>query len=315
MWQVYGDTRIIQQHYASLRRYMDYLAATSKDFIRNDKPFGDWLNLADGTKSEVIGTAYYAHVAQIMTEMAGAIGKQADARAYADLTSKIKAAFRKNFLTADGSIKEASQTGYALAFTMGLIPPDLQPKAAESFVETIKKKNWHLATGFIGTPRLLPALTDAGRSDVAYRLLLNDDFPSWLYQVKLGATTMWERWDGWRPEKGFQDPGMNSFNHYAFGSVGQWLYETCAGIEPAAPGYKKIRLEPHPGGDFEYAKATYKSINGEIVSGWKKTEKGIEFDFVIPPNTTATLKLPGPDESGKTNFELASGKHHFIVAK
>ncbi len=329
LWQVYNDTRIIQQHYASLQRYMNYLHSTSKDFIRSDKPFGDWLNLKDGTKSEVIGTAYYAHVAQIMTEMAAAIGKQADARTYSDLTRKVKDAFRKNFLNADGSIKESSQTGYALAFTMGLIPPDLQPKAAESFVESIRKKDWHLATGVIGTPRLLPALTDAGRSDVAYRLLLNDDFPSWLYQVKLGATTMWERWDGWRPEKGFQDPAMNSFNHYAFGSVGQWLYETCAGIEPAAPGYKKIRLEPHPGGDFEYARGTYKSINGEIRSSWKKVNKGMEYDFLVPPNTTATVTLQAKDPSkimqdqeavkptragdGRAIFDLTSGRYRFVV--
>ncbi|HEX8520637.1 MAG TPA: family 78 glycoside hydrolase catalytic domain [Tepidisphaeraceae bacterium] len=347
MWQAYGDTRIIEQHYVSLQRYMEYLhdtaaarppstnpadkakeaAKTEERFIRNDKPFGDWLNLQDGTKSEVIGTAYYAHVAEIMTEMARAIGRQEDATAYAELTKNIKNAFRKNFMNTDGSIKEASQTGYALAFTMGLIPKDLQEQAAKSFVQTIERKNWHLATGFIGTPRLLPALTDAGKPDVAYRLLLNEDFPSWLYQVKNGATTMWERWDGWRPDKGFQDPGMNSFNHYAFGSVGQWLYETCAGIEPAAPGYKKIRIAPHPGGKLEFAKASYKSINGEITSEWKKTDGATEYNIVIPPNTTATIALPASEagkvqtdltakpqmEQGAAVFEVGSGTYRFNV--
>src|SRR5205814_8222065 len=152
----------------------------------------------------------------------------------------IRARFGKSCVAGDGSIMERRPTGSALASTMDLIPAEKRAAAAEKFVKEIEKHNWHLATGFIGTPRLLPALTLAGRNDVAYRLLLTDTFPSWLFQVKLGATTMWERWDGWTPDKGFQDPAMNSFNHYAFGSVGEWMYRTAGGIDTDGPGFKKM---------------------------------------------------------------------------
>jgi len=333
----YNDTKVIRDHYASLTRYMQYLHDTSKDFTRNDKPFGDWLNLNCPTKSEVIGTAYYAHIAQLMSEMAGAIGKQEDAHEYAELAKKIWETFRKNFVNEDGSIKESSQTGYALAFTMGLIPPELRSKSAQKFVKEIEKKDWHLATGFIGARRLLPALTAAGRSDVAYRLLLTDTYPSWLYPVTLGATTMWERWDGWRPDKGFQDPAMNSFNHYAFGSVGQWMYESCAGIAPETPGYRRIRLQPVSGDGLEFAQATFQSINGQIVSSWRKKDGRVEYGFTVPPNTIATAELSCDDvarvregdeplaeakgvkllaqREGRISLELMSGHYRFSVPR
>src|SRR5262249_51369057 len=156
-------------------------------------------------------------------------------------------AFIREFILPDGKIKESSQTAYALAFAFDLIPADLRGKVAGVFVKEIEQKNWHLATGFIGTPRLLPALGIAGRDDVAYRLLQQEEYPGWLFQVKLGATTMWERWDGWTPEKGFQDPGMNSFNHYAFGSVGEWLYRSAAGIDTDGPGFRRIIIRPTVG--------------------------------------------------------------------
>jgi alpha-L-rhamnosidase len=184
-----------------MARYIDFLEKTSTDFLRGQGGYGDWLNLNDKTQSEVIGTAYFRYVTDLMSEMASAIGKTEDAARYHALSQNIRAAFIRHFVNSDGSIKNSGQTGYALAFTMDLLPKDLRTAAATKFVDSIQRKDWHLATGFIGTPRLLPALTDAGRSDVAYRLLLTDTFPSWLYQVKLGATTMWERWDGWTPEK------------------------------------------------------------------------------------------------------------------
>ncbi|MEO6434542.1 MAG: family 78 glycoside hydrolase catalytic domain, partial [Tepidisphaeraceae bacterium] len=216
IYQMYGDTRVISDHYDAMKRYIEFLQNNSKDFVRGVGAYGDWLNLNDATKPEVIGTAYYAYVTGLMSEMAAAIRKDDDAQKYRSLSEKVRAAFIKNFVNEDGSIKESGQTGYALAFTMDLLPAEKKEAAAEHFVRAIENKSWHLATGFIGTPRLLPALTRAGRTDVAYKLFLTETYPSWLYQVTLGATTMWERWDGWTPEKGFQDPGMNSFNHYAF---------------------------------------------------------------------------------------------------
>lgn len=300
IWQYYGDTRIIERHYDSMAKFIEYLQATSENHIRGQGSFGDWLNLGGGAKSEVIGTAYVAHVAGLMAEMAAAIGKHDDAAAYRKLADDTRAAFIEHFVTDDGRIRESSQTGYALAFTMDLLPQDLRDEAAEQFVGEIAEKDWHLATGFIGTPRLLPALTDAGQTDVAYRLFLNDTYPSWLYQVTLGATTMWERWDGWTPEKGFQDPGMNSFNHYAFGSVGEWMYDTVTGIESDGPGFRKIVIRPQPDPRLPSASASYHSINGEIISEWRLEGDQFHLRVRIPPNTTATVYVPTTDPAAVT---------------
>jgi alpha-L-rhamnosidase len=292
IYQYYGDTRVIEQHYDALVKGMGFLESTSKDYIRKDLGFGDWLNKGGGAKDEVICTAYYAYLSGLMAEMADAIGRDDKARYYADLREKIRTAFIENFLGDDGEILDSSQTGYALAFTMDLIPEALQPAAAKQFERELARFDYHLATGFIGTPRLLPALSQAGHQDLAYRLLMNKTYPSWLYQVTLGATTMWERWDGWTPEKGFQDPGMNSFNHYAFGAVGEWIYTTVGGIQSLSPGFKRIRVAPKPGGGLSWANTTYHSIRGAIVSEWKLKDKEFQLHVVIPPNTTAEVHLP-----------------------
>ncbi len=163
---------------------------------------------------------------------------------------------------------------------------------AKHFVAEIERFDNHLATGFIGTPRLLPALTKAGRNDVAYQLLMNTTYPSWLFQVTLGATTMWERWDGWTPDKGFQDPGMNSFNHYAFGAVGEWIYRTVGGIQNAAPGFSKIIIAPTPGGGLTWANVAYDSIRGRIASEWKIDGNTFTLHVAVPPNTTAMVHVP-----------------------
>ena len=335
IYKRYGDTRIIRDHWDEMARYIDWLTKNSKDHIRTQGGYGDWLNLGGGAKSEVVGTAYYFYVVKLMSEMSGAIGKTDEAEKYAKLSEEIKAAFEKSFVADDGSIKDSSQTGYALAFTMGLIPSAKTQAASEKFVSEIEKKNWHLATGFIGTPRLLPALTMAGRNDVAYRLFLTDTFPSWLFQVKLGATTMWERWDGWTPDKGFQDPAMNSFNHYAFGSVGAWMYGSVTGIETDTPGFKKIVITPHPGSGLTFAKAKYDSIRGPIASEWKRDGDATTYKFVVPVNTTATVRIPTKDasaitesgkparkangvkflwsENGAAAFEVSSGTYEFVA--
>lgn len=313
IYRMYGDRRVIEQHYDAMARYIAFLEKDNKAYIRGVGAYGDWLNLNDATKPEVIGTAYFEHVTRLMSEMAQAIGKDADAKKYQELSDAVRAAFVKNFVNEDGSITESGQTGYALAFTMDLLPADKRAAAAEHFAKAIEKKNNHLATGFIGTPRLLPGLTRAGKPDLAYKLFLTESYPSWLFQVTLGATTMWERWDGWTPEKGFQDPGMNSFNHYAFGSVGEWMYRTMGGIETEGVGFKKIILRPMPGEGLTFAKARYDSIRGTIASEWKREGEGLTVKFIVPPNTTATAYLPAKDaasvtESGKPVAESAGVK-------
>jgi alpha-L-rhamnosidase len=278
-----------------MERYMQWLEGKTKDGISTVGGFGDWLNAGGGAKKEVMDTAYHAYLSQIMAEMAQAIGRSEDAARYTQRCIDIKKAFAREFILPDGSIKESSQTGYALAFTMDLLPAEMREKAADKFVQEIKRFNDHLATGFIGTPRLLPALSQAGRDELAYKLLLTDTYPSWLFPVKNGATTMWERWDGWTPDKGFGNIGMNSFNHYSFGAVGEFLYGYVGGIQPASPGYKTIKIRPVLGAGVSWAKTGFESPYGRIATAWKVEAAGLQLDVTIPANTTATIYIPTSD--------------------
>jgi alpha-L-rhamnosidase len=304
MHKLYGDTRVLAQHYPAMIRYMDYLARTSKDYVRGTGAYGDWLRLAGPQHSDAIGTAYYFYSTRLMADMAAALGKTDDAQKYREQGEKIKAVFVKNFIKFDGRIVdgkgESGQTFYALAFGFDLVPKELHDKVAQQFVEEIKKQDWHLATGFLGTPTVLFALEKAGQKDLAYRLVLNDTYPSWLLQVKLGSTTMWERWDGWLPDKGFQDPGMNSFNHYWLGCVVEWLQCSVAGIDTDGPGFQRITIRPvlnAAGGKITRARGSYDSIRGQISSEWKMEKEGLTLNTVIPANTVATVYVPAKDAS------------------
>ena len=294
MYRAYGDTNIIADHYASFVRCGQFDAANASNYVISSLPgdFGDWLNLGGGASSTVMDTAFYAYYAQAMSEMAAAIGNSADAATYAALHSNIVAAFA-NFFNPDGTFTDgSSQTGYALAFTLNLVPPALRAQAAQKFADSIAQFGNHLATGFIGTPRLLPALHAAGRDDLAYTLLLQQTYPSWLYQVTLGSTTMWERWDGWTPGAGFQTVGMNSFNHYSFGAVGQYLYGAVGGINPASPSYSTILIQPVPGIGLTWANTSYNSTRGLISTAWTNTGSTFNLAVVIPPNTMAQIYVP-----------------------
>ncbi|MQY57172.1 Bacterial alpha-L-rhamnosidase [bacterium] len=305
VYRVYGDTRIITEHWESMDKWMDFLQEANPDLLRRKKTgnnYGDWLSIKADTPKDLLATAYWAYDAQLMSEMAEAIGNSSEAFYYRKLFQNIREAFQREYVLPDGRIKGETQTGYLLALAMDLVPEDLQMKSAEHLVENIKQRDGHLSTGFVGAGYLLPVLTQMGYPDVAYRLLLNETFPSWGYSIKQGATTIWERWDGWTEEKGFQDPGMNSFNHYAFGSVGEWLFRFIAGIDldPEIPGYKRIIIRPHPGGGLEYAKAEYNSIHGKIVSGWKLENDQLTMSITIPANTTAVIYVPAEDASQVT---------------
>jgi alpha-L-rhamnosidase len=294
MYCDYGETNIITDHYASFQRFGKYLARHAAHDVITNLPgdFGDWLNLGGGATGKVIDTAFYAYYAKAMSEMAAAIGRDVDASTYAALHRNIVKAFA-GFFNADGTFTDGSgQTGYALAFTLDLVPPSLRFVAAQKFASSIATVGNHLATGFIGTPRLLPALHLAGRDDLAYLLLLQPSYPSWLYQVNLGATTMWERWDGWTPRHGFETVGMNSFNHYAFGAVGQYLYSVIGGINPASPGYQKILIAPVPGDGLTWANTSYNSVRGLISTAWTNTGTVFSLNTVIPPNTSAQIFVP-----------------------
>lgn len=212
---------------------------------------------------------------------------------------------------------------------MDLLPEGKREPAARRLVSHIEERGWHLSTGFLGTPHLLPVLTEAGYADVAYRLLNQRTFPSWLYEVERGATTTWERWDSIKPDGSFNDPAMNSFNHYAYGAVGDWLYRYVAGISPAEPGYRRIRIQPHPGGGLNFARASHDSPYRRILSEWRIRGDGFRLRVSIPPNTTATVCVPARDprevrisprlpqagppqlENGCALFEVGSGDYEF----
>lgn len=341
IYRCYGDTRIVERHYEAMARWMGYLQASSPGHLRTaglNNNYGDWLALdapspsgpADSaTPRELLATAYYAYDARLLARMARAIGRAGDAQRYQQLFEDIKAAFVGAYVDDDGRVWGETQTGYVLALHMDLLPAALRAAAALHLVENIERHDWHLTTGFVGVGYLLPVLTEAGYVDVAYRLLLADTFPSWGYSIARGATTIWERWDGWTEERGFADPGMNSFNHYSLGSVGEWLYRYVAGIDldPERPGYEQVLIRPHPGGGLTSARAEYRSIRGTIVSDWRRENGCLELRLTIPPNTAATVSMPRLRgdvledgrpvrdvvvENGRARFSTPSGANVFV---
>ncbi|MDO8682056.1 MAG: glycoside hydrolase family 78 protein [Armatimonadota bacterium] len=302
----YGDKRIIEQRYDSMVKWVEFCRLKSDNLIRPAAGFGDWLAIGAHTPEDLIATAYFAYSARLLSKIAAIIGKDDDARKYEELFQQIKTAFNNAYVQPDGRVKSGTQTSYLLALRFDLIPEDKRKGAVDGLVEVIREKDWRLSTGFLGVSYLLPTLTHEGHHDVAYRLLNNDTFPSWLFPVKHGATTIWERWDGWTSERGFQNPGMNSFNHYSLGSVGEWMYETIAGIsaDPGKPGYKHIIIRPQPGGGLAFARGSLDSIYGKIATCWTINNGVFTLNLTIPANTTATVYIPASEaktvtESGK----------------
>ena len=309
VYQAYGDTGILARHWESMAHWIDYISSVNPNGLwlnRRNNDFGDWLSVGADTPKDVLATAYYAYDASLMARMARALGKPADAAKYDALFGHIKDAFNAAYVTPDGRIKGDTQTCSVLALRFGLLPQNLRAAAARHLADNIASKDNHLSTGFVGVGYLCPVLTGTGHNDLAYTLLQQTTFPSWGYSITQGATTIWERWDGYTQDKGFQDPGMNSFNHYSLGSVGQWLFQDVAGIDtgPDQPGYRHILLHPHPGPGRSEVKASYDSISGPINSHWKTAGGQMTWDVTIPANTTATAWVPAsaPDlvrESGK----------------
>jgi len=297
VYRVYGDKRILERHWRSMTRWMDFLLAANPNLLRKNNlynNYGDWLSIKADTPKDLLATAYWAYDAGLLSKMAQVLGRTEEANQYAALFRNIRTAFQKEYVLPDGRIKGETQTGYLLALAMNLLPEDMRPKATDRLLENIRSKNWHLSTGFLGVAYLNPVLSESGNNDTACRLLLTDTFPSWLYPIRQGATTIWERWDGWTQEKGFQDPGMNSFNHYSLGSVAEWLYRYAAGIDLdlGVPGYKHIVIHPRPSKGLTYANAGYRSIHGWIRSGWTLKKNRFTLDVRIPANTTAVVHVP-----------------------
>lgn len=326
IYQRYGDLDILRDHYDCMARYMAYLEKEKVlGFIRCHPEkdgwggFGDWLALDGsgridgGTPKDLIGTAFYAHNADILAQTAKLLDHSDDASRWRALHQNIVQAFRNRFVTPDGLIAAGTQTAYVLALHFHLVPEVVRSVTARQLVRLIELNGWKLGTGFVGTPYLLHVLEATGHLDVAYRLLEQEAFPSWLFPVKNGTTTIWERWDGWTPEKGFQDKGMNSFNHYAYGAVGDWMVSTVAGLEAAAPGYKEILFKPRPGGSLTHAEARLHTPHGETAIRWELKDQTLQLQLTVPQGTMATLSLPPGWSASKTSLE--PGTHALQAVK
>ena len=304
LWRVYGDRRIIERHWRAMTTWLDYLERTNPDGVRRNElrnNYGDWLCLPSDTSfrthspmKTLLATAYWADDAAKMARMARELGRTGEAERFTAMFEKVRAAFQREFVRPDGELTVATQTAYLLALAFDLLPEAERARAAERLVADIRGLDWHLSTGFIGISHLNPILTLAGHVDVAYRLLLQDTFPSWLYPVQHGATTIWERWNGWTHADGFFNPHMNSFNHYSLGSVGEWLFRHVAGIEldPEVPGYARFVLRPFIAAGLDHAHATYRSPRGEIASHWRRAGERLVWEVTVPPNTTAQIFIP-----------------------
>jgi alpha-L-rhamnosidase len=349
LYLAYGDRRVLEEQYPSMKAWVDYMHGQARDDLWNTGThFGDWLFYRpfddnDGrsavTDKYLIAQCFYAHSTQLLVNTANVLGKKADADSYTVLLKRIKDAFLREYMTPDGRLVSGTQTAYVLALQFDMLPESLRKQAAERLVKNVQDYNYHLTTGFLGTPYLCHVLSRYGYTSVAYRLLLQDSYPSWLYPVKMGATTIWERWDGIRPDSSFQTPGMNSFNHYAYGAIGDWMYRVVAGIDTYedGPGYQHSLIAPHPGGGLTYAGADLETGYGKLGSHWRTNGDTLSIDLTIPANTTSSVYIPVEDgslvtESGHTLaaqkdisiervergyliVRLGSGSYHFRVSQ
>ncbi len=304
-WTVYlsyGDTRVLEEQYPSMKAWVDYMARRAGDtfFWNTDFTFGDWLAFATTrsdypgatTDKDLISQAYFARSTDLVRQTATLLGKTEDAQKLTDLLARIKKVFADEFLTANGRLSSNTQTAYSLALAFDLLPEQSRAPAARRLAADVRRFG-HITTGFLGAPLVCEVLSSHGYLDEAYRLLNRKEYPSWLYPITKGATTIWERWDGIRPNDSFQDRGMNSFNHYAYGAIGEWLYRVVAGLDldPERPGYKHVLVRPQPGGGLTWAKASHQSMYGPVSSGWEIKDGRFRLEVEIPPNTTATVLL------------------------
>jgi alpha-L-rhamnosidase len=348
-WNVYlayGDKRVLEQQYSSMKKWIGYIQSISPNNLWNTGThYGDWLFYSpdddkDGkaavTDKYLIAQCFYANSTQLVINAARVLGKTEDLAYYQSLLLKIKEAFVKEYLTSNGRLVSGTQTAYVLSLNFDMLPVELRQQAAERLVENIKNYSNHLTTGFLGTPYLCHVLSRFGYTNIAYDLLLQQEYPSWLYPIKKGATTIWERWDGIKEDGSFQTPAMNSYNHYSYGAIGDWIYRAIAGLDTYedGPGYKHIKIQPHIGGGFTNASATLETYYGKVSSSWKLDKDKILMDVEIPANTIATVFVPSTNanevtesgaaltsateiktENGYVVLTLGSGTYHFVVSK
>jgi alpha-L-rhamnosidase len=317
MYLAYGDKQILENQYSSMKAWVKYMQDKSKNDLWNTGfHFGDWLFYSvnddtDGTSAItskfLIAQCFWAHSTQLMIDAARVLGKKDDEAFYTASLANIKKAFVNEYVTPNGLISSDTQTAYVLALEFDMLPENLRQQAADRLANNIRRYSNHLTTGFLGTPYLCHVLSRFNHTDVAYRLLLQDTYPSWLYPVKMGATTIWERWDGIRPDGSLETPTMNSYNHYAYGAIGDWMYRVVAGIDTKeeGPGYKQIIIKPTPGGNMTNIEADYNTNYGKVSSHWKIDGSNLLMHVEIPANTTATVYIPAANATGITEKGVA----------
>ncbi|MBG0567279.1 family 78 glycoside hydrolase catalytic domain [Actinoplanes aureus] len=322
-WTVYrrtGDRQVLARQLPSMRAWVDKIAELAGDDLlwTGGFQFGDWLDPAAPpenpfqarTDADVIATAHLARSAQVLSEAAAVLGETAIARRYADLAARVREAFAAEYVTAGGRVLGDAETAYAMALNWALLPDARQrERAGRRLADLVRTSGFRIATGFVGTPLIADALTDAGESAVAYRLLLQTGCPSWLYAVTMGATTVWERWDSMLPDGSINPGEMTSFNHYALGAVADWLHRRVAGLAPAAPGYREILVAPVPGHGLTSASARHLTPYGTAEVSWRRAGGEFHLDLRVPVGSTATVRLPGADP-----VTVAHGSHSWTVA-
>ena len=343
LYLVYGDKRILETQYASMKNWVNFMEGKSvNDLWNTGFHFGDWLfyrpfddndGRAAVTDKYLIAQSFYAHSTQLLINAAQVLGKTDDVNFYSNRLKKIKAAFLNEYVTPSGRLVSGTQTAMVLALNFDMLPESMRESTAARLVENIKSYDNHLSTGFLGTPYLTDVLTRFGKTDVAYQLLLQESFPSWLYPVKMGATTIWERWNGIRTDSTFEPASMNSFNHYAYGAIGDWMYRRMVGIDNSDGhiGYKHATIKPYLGTGFTHAKGELQTYYGKISNGWKIEGDRLNMEAEIPVNTTAIIYFPSTKnvmvngkraeevtglkflstENGYSVFSAGSGKYVF----
>ncbi|MFC5847220.1 family 78 glycoside hydrolase catalytic domain [Deinococcus petrolearius] len=319
LYRRYGDTRVLERQYGSMKAWVEYVRARAGETLLWDQDFqfGDWLDpaapptnpAAGRTLPGVVATAYFARSAELVSQAARVLGNTGDAQAYAALAAQVRAAFVREYVTPNGRVLSDSSTAYALALEFALLPGEAErDRAARRLRELVRESGYHISTGFAGTPLICDALTHAGEVDAAYQLLFQRGCPSWLYPVTMGATTVWERWDSMLPDGSINPGEMTSFNHYALGAVADWLHRSVAGLAPAEPGYRRLTVRPRPGGGLTHARARHDTPYGPAEVGWRVEAGQIEVEVVIAPNTAADVTLPGSGE----RHAVGSGRHRWV---
>jgi len=331
LWCTYGDRRVLERCFDAMVAWVGHIRRHNTDLRwrhRTGNSYGDWLQIDVTTPRDVLSTAYFARSAQIVAQAAQVLGRSDVAAEHLALHAAVRAAFIESYVDEDGRVEGGTQTAYLLALAFGLVPGELVAAAVEHLAADIEKRDNRLTTGFVGVALLCPVLAEHGRADLAYALLHQEEFPSWGYSIRHGATTIWERWDGWTEHAGFQSAAMNSFNHYSLGSVGDWLFGRVAGIDqtPRSVAYRELLLRPLPGGTLTWARAEQETARGRVACGWSRTDDLITVITTVPPGCTAVLEVPTGDadsvrvadragvlEQTGTTLRLASG-HHVVTA-